>query len=98
VRCRKFTARFPGLSKIMGPEHQSAADGFVIAMLVMMMLSLGVVALLFLCMRRNAVRRDRYVDELLEEVAETERKEKQAALGDAPKPEPWERDGDWWKN
>jgi len=82
----------------MGPEHQSAADGFVIAMLVMMMLSLGVVALLFLCMRRNAVRRDRYVDELLEEVAETERKEKQAALGDAPKPEPWERDGDWWKN
>ncbi|MEO5714187.1 MAG: hypothetical protein ABIT37_11935 [Luteolibacter sp.] len=82
----------------MGAEHQSAADGFVIAMLVMMTLSLGVVALLFICMRRNAVRRDRHVDELLEEVAEAERKAKQAAIGKAPKPEAWERDGDWWKN
>lgn len=82
----------------MGPEQQSAADGFVIAMLVMMLLSLGVVALLFVCMRRNAIRRDRHVDALLEEVAETEKTEKQAALADPPKAEPWERDGDWWKN
>ncbi len=82
----------------MGLEHQTAADGFVIAMLVMMMLSLGVVALLFICMRRNAVRRDHHVDELLEEVAEAERKAKQTAIGDGPKQEPWERDGDWWKN
>lgn len=82
----------------MGPEHQSAADGFVIAMLVMMALSFGVVALLFICMRRNAVRRDHHVDELLDEMAESERKAKLAATGEAPKPEPWERDGDWWKH
>jgi len=82
----------------MGAEHQVAADGFVIAMLVMMGLSLGVVALLFICMRRNAVRRDHHVDELLDEMAESERKAKQAATGEAPKPEPWERDGDWWKH
>ena len=90
--------KIPSNSKTMGPEHQSAADGFVIAMLVMMALSLGVVALLFFCMRRNAARRDHQVDELLEEMEETERKQKQAALGDVPKPQPWERDGDWWKS
>ena len=90
--------KIPRNSKTMGPEHQSAADGFVIAMLVMMALSLGVVALLFFCMRRNAGRRDHQVDELLEEMEETESKQKQAALGDVPKPQPWERDGDWWKS
>ncbi len=82
----------------MGPENQSAANGFVIAMLVMIMLSLGVVALLFICMRRNALRRDRHVEELLEEVAAEEKKAEQAAVSEAPKQEPWERDGDWWKN
>lgn len=78
--------------------HLSAADGFVIAMLVMMALSLAVVALLFVCMRRNAARRDRQVEELLEEVAREEQNENRAAtLGEAPKPEPWEKDADWWK-
>jgi hypothetical protein len=75
----------------------SASDGFVIAMLSIIGLSLGVVALLFFCMRRSAARRDDQVDELLEEVAEEERREKLRAPAEKPQAEPWERDGDWWK-
>jgi len=83
----------------MGTEHLSAAaDGFVIAMLVMMTLSLGTLVVLALCMRRNVARRNRQVDELLEEVAAEEEREKLAqAVSDAPVLEPWEKDGDWWK-
>lgn len=83
----------------MGTEHLSAAaDGFVIAMLVMMALSLGVLVVLAVCMCRNVARRNRQVDELLEEVAEEEARAKHApTVGEAPVPEPWEKDGDWWK-
>lgn len=83
----------------MGTEHLSAAaDGFVIAMLVMMALSLGVLVVLAVCMRRNVARRNRQVDELLEEVAAEEEREKLAqAVGETPVREPWEKDGDWWK-
>lgn len=83
----------------MEPEHLSAADGFVITMLVMMGISLGVLGVMVLCMRRNAARRDHQVDELLDEVAEAEASEKRAAAGgENPNPaEPWEREGDWWK-
>ncbi len=87
------------LKRAMEPEHLSAADGFVITMLVMMAISLGVLGVMVLCMRRAAARRDRQVDELLEEIAEAEKREKQApAGGENPNPaEPWEREGDWWK-
>ena len=83
----------------MGTEHLSAAaDGFVIAMLVMMTLSLGVLIVLAVCMRRNVARRNRQVDELLEAVAEEEKRAKQAPTpADVPVREPWEKDGDWWK-
>ncbi len=76
----------------------SASDGLVIAMLAMMTLSLSVVGLLFLSMRVNAARRNREVDALLDEVAEDERREKQAVPEEAKAAEPWERDGDWWKS
>ncbi len=79
--------------------HQlSAADGFVITMLSMMALSLSVIGLLLFCIRRNVARRNPHVDALLEEMAAEEKREKQAASGEAPEREPWERDGDWWKN
>ena len=83
----------------MGAENPTAAaDGFVIAMLVMMALSLGVLGVLAVCMRRNVARRNRQVDELLEEVAAEEEREKLAqAVGETPAREPWEKDGDWWK-
>ncbi len=78
----------------------TAVDGLVLAMLSTMVLSLCVIGLLIFCMMRNVARRNRQVDDLLEEVAETERLAKQAAtLSEAgPKPEPWERPGDWWKS
>ena len=73
----------------------------MIAMLAMMVVSLGVVGVLLLCMRRNAARRNREVEELLEEIAEDERREKRPAASptpaEKPQAEPWERDGDWWK-
>jgi hypothetical protein len=81
----------------------SASDGFVITMLAIIGLSMGVVALLFVCMRRNAARRDPLVDELLEEVAREEEEEESraAAAREEPNPkpaEPWVREPDWWKS
>jgi hypothetical protein len=91
-------------AKIRNPENSmttaslSAADGFVLAMLGMMLLSIGVVALLIFCGLRNAARRDRRVDELLDELAEEAKQKNPApAASETPKPEPWEKDGDWWK-
>ncbi len=76
----------------------SAADGFAIAMLAMIFLSMGVIGVLLLCMRRSASRRDRHVDELFDEMEEDERKQELARANPEKKPEvPWERDGDWWK-
>ena len=44
-------------------------------------------------------RRDRQVDYLLDGVIQEEegRNKHAPAKAEAPKPEPWERDGDWWK-
>ena len=82
----------------MDAQHLSAADGFVLAMIGVMMLSAGVIALLIFCGLRNAARRNQEVDDLLDEVnQEAEQKKTTPAKAEAPKPEPWERDGDWWK-
>ncbi len=82
----------------METPHLSAADGFVLAMIAMMLISAGVIALLIVCGLRNAARRDRQVDDLLDEVNQKEEPKKPASTkAEAPKPEPWERDGDWWK-
>jgi hypothetical protein len=82
-----------------GTAAFSATDGFVIAMLAVIFLSFGTVAMLVVCMRRNAARRDTEVDDLLDEIAVDENRQKsppQAA--DQVKPaEPWERESDWWK-
>ncbi len=77
----------------------SATDGFVIAMLAMIFLSFGTVGMLVICMRRNAARRDTEVDDLLDEIAVDEKREKsppqpEEAVSPA---EPWERESDWWK-
>ncbi len=84
--------------KMMATTLLSEGDGFVIAMLATMALSLSVVGLLFLSMRWNAARRNREVDALLDEVAEEERKELLAVRDESPSPAPWERDGEWWKS
>ncbi len=68
-------------------------------MLAMIFLSMGVVGMLLLCMKRNAAKRDPHVDRLLEEMEEAEKQEALAKTrGPAPKiAEPWERNADWWK-
>jgi heme/copper-type cytochrome/quinol oxidase subunit 2 len=90
-----------GVSKPFAMEDQlviSAADGFVYAMLGMMVVSLSVIAVLVLCMRRNVARRDPHVDELLEEVAAAVAQEKQAVqVPRPPASDAWEREHDWWK-
>jgi len=78
----------------------SAVDGFVLAMLVMMTLSFGIVALLIICGLRSAARRNSEVDELLEEVAADEKQPSPppVATSDQKTGEPWEQESDWWKS
>ena len=80
----------------MGWGDFSEADGMVIAMLLAMALSAGVVLMLVVTMLRNAARRNREVDDLLEEMDDEEREAKPGAPVAAGR-EPWEKDGDWWK-
>lgn len=84
----------------MPPEPMSASDGFAIAMLAMILCSMGVIAMLIFCMFRNASKRDPQVDELLDEMAEDERKSKVAGVAAEPSEssELWERGADWWKS
>lgn len=74
----------------------SAADGFILAMLATVALGLAVIGLLFWCMRRSAALRDPQVEELLEELAEDEKRQKPSSA-ETSQMEPWERDADWWK-
>jgi hypothetical protein len=78
-------------------ETFSAADGFVIAMLTVMALSMGIIGVLLLCMRANVARRDRHVDDLLDEVDEEEKRSKRVPKEESRLAQAWERDGDWWK-
>lgn len=72
------------------------SDAFAVAMLIVIFSALGVVALLLLCMRWRASRRDPQVDALLEEIAE-EAKMPVAHRPDSRPLQAWERDADWWK-
>ncbi len=85
----------------MGWGDFTAADGLVIAMLVVMFLAMGVVALLFLTIRRSAARRNHEVEDLLDELSAEENAPHSAPVipeNRAAASEPWERDGDWWKS
>jgi hypothetical protein len=80
-------------------ETFTAVDGMVIAMLAAMALSLSVIALLLLCMHRNAKQRDHQLEKLLEETADEEDGNKPISpiKNEMPPCESWERDADWWK-
>ena len=56
-------------------------DAIAIAMLATILLSFGVVGMLFACMARNASRRDADVDRLLEELEHDEKSAKQVKAG-----------------
>ncbi|MBK1883007.1 hypothetical protein JIN85_11310 [Luteolibacter pohnpeiensis] len=77
----------------------SENDGLVIAMLIAMALSCGVVLMLIFTIVWNVRRRDDEVDELLEEIRATEEVEQPVVANQEPteRREPWERPADWWK-
>jgi len=80
----------------MGELVSNAADGFAIAMLGMILLSWTVLFSLFWTMRRQAAKRDRQVDALLEELEASEQPCPTAPPHDS-KHRSWERNPDWWK-
>lgn len=79
----------------------SDVDALAMAMVLVLVLSFSVVALLIVFITRQGRRRDREVEELLDEVRREEVAEKlpapSAGATSAESREPWEKDGDWWK-
>jgi hypothetical protein len=80
----------------------NAADGFAMAMVVILVLSLGIVALLAAGIYRSGKRRENEeVEKLLEELRREEEEELQkhhpASPTGAEDREPWEKEADWWK-
>lgn len=80
----------------MMPVHSNEADGFAIAMIVIMVLAFGVIGTIVFTIFRNARKRNRDVEELMDEVEREEKKTR--TPGSKKTGEPWERDGDWWKH
>lgn len=78
----------------MPPGHSSEADAFAIAMIIVMVCGMGILALLAFTIFRNAAKRNREVEDLIDEVSDDDPKVKTPA---GKNPEAWERDGDWWK-
>jgi hypothetical protein len=80
-----------------------AADGFAMAMVVILILSLGIVALLAAGIYRHGKRRENEeVEKLLEELRREEEEQEQqkhhpASPTGAEEREPWEKEADWWK-
>lgn len=77
-------------------EATLESDAFAIAMLVVIFSALGVVALLLLTMRWRAARRDKHVDQLLDEL-EQEQKQAVTHAAEAAPQAAWEKEADWWK-
>ena len=78
-----------------------AADGFALAMVVILATSFAVVLLLLLSIVRHGARRNREVERLLEEIEQQSRAPQppRQPAGEPPqdKAAPWERPADWWK-
>ncbi|QJE95620.1 hypothetical protein [Luteolibacter luteus] len=77
----------------------SAVDGFAMAMVVILVLSLGVVALLVSGIYRSGKRRESEVEKLLDELKreEEEAERHPASPSGGEERAPWEKEEDWWK-
>jgi hypothetical protein len=75
----------------------SEVDGFAMALVLILILSFGIVALLLGSITRHGKRRDREVEDLLEEVRDQEAEKLPSPAATPETREPWEKDGDWWK-
>ena len=76
----------------------SAVDGLALAMVAILTLSLGIVALLAAGIYRSGKRRESEVEKLLEELRrEEEEKRHPASPAGGEEREPWEKEVDWWR-
>ena len=84
----------------MGWTDFTDVDGMAIAMMMAMTLSFGVILMLVGTIIWNARRRNRAVEDLLDEVSKEEVRANPVAARAKTKGErkSWEKDGDWWKN
>ncbi|GAA5482689.1 hypothetical protein [Haloferula sargassicola] len=75
------------------------ADGFALAMIAMLALSLGTVLVILIAIVRAGSRQDREVEDLIDEISREEKSDAApAGKGDAAPLEAWEKEADWWKN
>jgi hypothetical protein len=81
----------------MMPTPSGESDGFAIAMIVVMGCAFGMIALMIFGIIRSARKRNREVDDLLDEISSPPPKKPAIATPPEKKPESWEREGDWWK-
>ena len=75
----------------------TAVDALAISMLAVVLLSFGVVALLFFHMARGASRHDPEIEELMREALAGDAETTPQHPPRQPPLEPWEREGDWWR-
>jgi len=78
----------------MPPVHTAEGDAFALTMIVVLFSAFAVVALILFTIFRNAARRNREVEELIEDTTREDGGKKAPVV---PAGEPWEKDGDWWK-
>ena len=75
----------------------TAVDALAISMLAVVLLSFGVVALLFFQMARGAARHDPEIEELMREALAGDAKDAAPETAAPAKREAWERESDWWR-
>ncbi|MGJ8645201.1 MAG: hypothetical protein ACSHX9_17500 [Luteolibacter sp.] len=73
------------------------SDGLALAMMGVMGTAFAVIAMILICVIRNASKQDTEVDRLLDEVKQEEKKQQVKPIGAQKKKDDWEKDGDWWK-
>lgn len=78
----------------MGPVQTAEGDAFALVMLLVMVCGMGVLAMIAFTIFRNAAKRNREVEDFIDEVASAKEKAKMPA---GPEAKSWEKDGDWWK-
>lgn len=80
----------------MALPHTAEGDAFAIAMIVVMVSAFCVIGLILFTIFRSAAKRNRDVEDLIDEVKQEEEKEKNPT----PKgqtAQAWEKNADWWK-
>lgn len=80
----------------MMPSPSGETDAFAIAMIAVMGCAFGIIALMIFGIIRSARKRNREVEDLLDEVSAPPKKPP-VPTPTEKKSEPWEREGDWWK-